>query len=92
MHEWLPVSQWKKFKEWGVNADDVWDSAVDIAELNTKTKGWTHGGKNSTKVHNTIIGFVEESKDFDGFKKKMQIWARTNLKGGINDLPDLLRI
>ncbi|EOL45077.1 T7SS effector LXG polymorphic toxin [Enterococcus caccae] len=90
-HEWHLVSRTPTFKKWGVSMDD-------IKELRTLTKdvefvnpsGW-HGGRGSTKAHNEILKIIDNATDYDNFVVKLNEWASSRLKNGIQGLPEGLR-
>ncbi len=89
-HEWLPVSRAAKFKEWGVTAEQIRDYRTPTGGVRF-TKPGAHGGDFSTAAHNEIFRLIDESKDFESFKKALRLWADRNLVGGSGALPLGLR-
>ena len=89
-HEWLPVSRAPKFKEWGVTAEQIRDFRTPTRDVKF-TKPGVHGGDFSTMRHNEIFRLIDESKDFESFKKALRLWADENLVGGSGALPPGLR-
>ncbi|MDU4910903.1 polymorphic toxin-type HINT domain-containing protein [Clostridium baratii] len=92
LHEWHLVSQAPQFKYWNVTAERIKDLRSVISDVKFKNPAGQHGGLGSTKAHNELIGIVNSSIDYDSFIRRLNNWANYRLEGGINSLPEGLRL
>ncbi|WP_435237804.1 RHS repeat-associated core domain-containing protein [Psychromonas sp. PT13] len=91
MHEWLKVSQIQTFKRWGVKMEDIWELRTPTKTTRGINPDWKHGSTGSNTAHKELDNIIENSLDFDDFKRKLQNWANYRLTNGVNDLPYGLR-
>ncbi|KAJ48834.1 hypothetical protein CTM_26287, partial [Clostridium tetanomorphum DSM 665] len=92
LHEWHLVSQAPKFKYWDVSAEQIKDLRSVISDVKFKNPSGQHGGLGSTKAHNELISIIESSNDYNSFIRRLNNWANYRLEGGINSLPEGLRL
>jgi hypothetical protein len=90
-HEWLPVSEALKFKEWGVTAEQIKTWRTKTSDIKFVNPSGIHGGSVGSRAHKEIISLVKQANDFKEFKGLLQEWAKKRLPNGINDLPTGLR-
>lgn len=86
------VSQAPQFKYWNVTAERIKDLRSVISDVKFKNPAGQHGGLGATKAHNELIGIVNSSIDYDSFIRRLNNWANYRLEGGINSLPEGLRL
>jgi hypothetical protein len=92
MHEWHLVSRAPQFKKWGVSAEKIRNLRTAIDDVNFVNPVGKHGGLGSTKAHNELLEIIDSSSDYDMFKRRLNNWANYRLEGGINSLPEGLRL
>lgn len=51
-----------------------------------------HGQLGSTTAHNELLGIIDSSVDYDMFIRRLNNWANYRLKGGVDALPEGLRL
>ena len=92
MHEWHMVSRAPQFKYWGVSAEEITGMRTAISDVRfVNPSGW-HGGFGSTTAHNELLGIIDSSIDYDMFVRRLNNWANYRLRGGIEALPQGLRL
>ena len=92
MHEWHLVSRAPQFKYWGVNAEQIRDLRTVINDVEFVNPVGKHGQLGSTTAHNELLGIIDSSSDYSMFTRRLNNWANYRLKGGIDTLPEGLRI
>ncbi len=92
LHEWHLVSRVPQFKRWGVNAEKIRNLRTAIQDVNFINPVGKHGGLGSTKAHNELLEIIDSSIDYNMFIRRLNNWANYRLKGGINALPEGLRL
>ncbi|KYC76529.1 ribonuclease YeeF family protein [Bacillus licheniformis] len=92
MHEWHLVSRAPTFKHWGVTAEQIRELRTAINEVEFVNPTGKHGGLGSTAAHNELIKIIDSSKDYNMFVRRLNNWANYRLKGGVEALPEGLRI
>ncbi|MGR3206917.1 ribonuclease YeeF family protein [Bacillus glycinifermentans] len=92
MHEWHLVSRAPTFKHWGVTAEQIRELRTAINEVEFVNPTGKHGGLGSTAAHNELLKIIDSSKDYNMFVRRLNNWANYRLKGGVEALPDGLRI
>ena len=92
MHEWHLVSRAPQFKNWGVNAEQIRDLRTAISDVEFINPVGKHGQLGSTTAHNELLGIIDSSIDYDMFSRRLNNWANYRLKGGVDSLPEGLRL
>ena len=92
MHEWHLVSRAPEFKNWGVNAEQTRDLRTAISDVEFINPVGKHGQLGSTTAHNELLGIIDSSVDYDMFIRRLNNWANYRLKGGVDALPEGLRL
>ncbi|MCU4668058.1 LXG domain-containing protein [Bacillus paralicheniformis] len=92
MHEWHLVSRAPTFKHWGVTAEQIRELRTAINEVEFVNPTGKHGGLGSTAAHNELLKIIDSSKDYNMFVRRLNNWANYRLKGGVEALPEGLRI
>ncbi|WFA07021.1 LXG domain-containing protein [Bacillus sp. HSf4] len=92
MHEWHLVSRAPTFKHWGVTAEKIRELRTAINEVEFVNPTGKHGGLGSTAAHNELLKIIDSSKDYNMFVRRLNNWANYRLKGGVEALPEGLRI
>lgn len=92
LHEWLLVSRTPKFKYWNISAEKIKSLRSVTSEVKFINPSGIHGGRGSTIAHNELIKIIDTSNDFETFVRRLNNWANYRLEGGINALPEGLRI
>ena len=92
MHEWHLVSRAPQFKNWGVNAEQIRDLRTSISDVEFINPVGKHGQLGSTTAHNELLGIIDSSIDYDMFTRRLNNWANYRLKGGVDALPEGLRL
>ena len=92
MHEWHLVSRAPQFKYWSVNAEQIRDLRTVINDVEFVNPVGKHGQLGSTTAHNELLGIIDSSSDYSMFTRRLNNWANYRLKGGIDTLPEGLRI
>ncbi|MDY5912263.1 MAG: T7SS effector LXG polymorphic toxin [Inconstantimicrobium porci] len=92
MHEWHLVSRAPQFKNWGVNAEQIRDLRTAISDVEFINPVGKHGQLGSTTAHNELLGIIDSSIDYDMFTRRLNNWANYRLKGGVDALPEGLRL
>jgi hypothetical protein len=90
-HEWLPVSEVLKFKEWGVTAEQIKTWRTKTSEVKFVNPSGKHRGSVGSRAHQEIISLVKKANSFNEYKSLLHEWAKKRLPNGINDLPVGLR-
>ena len=86
------ISRTPQFKYWGITAEQIKELRSAISNVKFKNPSGTHGGLGSTKAHNELLALIDSSNDYNTFVRKLNNWANYRLEGGINSLPQGLRI
>ncbi|WP_233277446.1 hypothetical protein [Paenibacillus durus] len=92
MHEWHLVSRAPVFKRWGISSEQIRDLRTVISEVEFVNPPGKHGGLGSTAAHNELLAIIDSSTDYETFIRRLNNWANYRLKGGINSLPQGLRL
>ena len=92
MHEWHLVSRAPQFKNWGVNAEQIRDLRTAISDVEFINPVGKHGQLGSRTAHNELLGIIDSSIDYDMFTRRLNNWANYRLKGGVDALPEGLRL
>ena len=92
LHEWHMVSRAPQFKYWKISSEQIKDLRSVISDVKFKNPTGKHGGLGSTKAHNELLGIIDSSQDYDTFVRRLNNWATYRLEGGINSLPEGLRL
>ena len=92
MHEWHLVSRAPQFKSWGVSAEQIRDLRTAINDVEFVNPTGAHGQLGSTLAHNELLGIIDSSIDYDMFKRRLNNWSNYRLNGGIDSLPEGLRL
>lgn len=92
MHEWHLVSRAPQFKYWGVSSEQIRDLRTVINDVEFVNPVGKHGQLGSTAAHNELLGIIDSSCDYDMFVRRLNNWANYRLKGGIEGLPEGLRL
>lgn len=92
MHEWHMVSRAPVFKRMGVSAEKIRELRTAINDVEFVNATGAHGKLGSTQAHNEILDIIDSSKDYNMFVQKLNNWAKDRLKGGIDALPEGLRL
>ena len=92
MHEWHLVSRTPQFKYWGVSAEQIRDLRTAINDVEFVNPTGSHGQFGSTLAHNELLGIIDSSSDYNMFKRRLNNWSNYRLKGGIDSLPEGLRM
>jgi len=51
-----------------------------------------HGGLGSTIAHNELLNIIDSSLNYEMFVRRLNNWANYRLLGGVESLPEGLRI
>lgn len=92
MHEWHLVSRAPTFKKWGVTAEQIRNLRTEINKVEFVNPNGKHGGLGSTVAHNELLGIIDSSESYKMFVHRLSNWANYRLKGGVEALPEGLRI
>ncbi|WP_051317268.1 WXG100 family type VII secretion target [Ectobacillus panaciterrae] len=92
MHEWHLVARADVFKYWGVTAEQITELRTAISEVKFVNPPGAHGRKGSTKAHNELLEIIDTSLDYNNFTRRLQNWAHYRFEGGVDALPEGLRL
>ena len=92
MHEWHLVSRAPQFKYWGIKAEQIRELRTAISEVKFVNPSGFHGGLGSTIAHNELLNIIDSSLNYEMFVRRLNNWANYRLLGGVESLPEGLRL